>query len=157
MKKAAVTIFILYLLFPVICVSAEDAGPAVLARGPVSQDGIEYLGVNTVLSRYGEYRYGDDLIKIYYTDENIFLSDEWVENGCADGIRKLEQPVDDKVVVMVYSDRKGWHAFLSFPRNAEYICGFIKSYISRQNYFLNIARDKSAFSFPALLEVANDG
>jgi hypothetical protein len=47
----------------------------------------------------------------------------------------------------------GWTAFLSFADENSGICRFMEIYIRRQTYFINLSRDKSVFSFPAILEI----
>jgi len=146
---------ILLLFFFIFCTAflyAETAEPAILARGPVQHEGIEFLGVNAIPSQYGEYHYNNDEIIVYYTTEEIFFSDKWNSGDCSLlGLRQQDY-MDDRRLVS-YSDKKGWTVILSFDNDAEYICSFLAAYKSRQNYFLNIARDKTVFSFPALLEV----
>lgn len=131
---------------------AADDEPAILLKGPVPHDGIEFLGANAIPSYYGEYKYDGGSIRIYYTDEHIVLSDEWTAADC--GISGLlMRTADDERQTAAYTDKKGWTAFLSFEAGTEYICSFIESYRKRQNYFLNIAKDKSIFSFPAILDL----
>jgi hypothetical protein len=149
-KSAAIIIIFLFTVLSVL--PAEDAEPAILARGPIFHRGIEFLGVNAIPSQYGEYRYGDELITVYYTVEEIFLSKNWLSTDCAvPGLMQLKE--GNNRIVIAYTDKKEWTAFLSFTAGADYICRFVEAYRNRQNYFLNIARDKTVFSFPALLEV----
>ena len=101
--------------------SAEEAEPAVLVRGPIQHSGIEYLGVNAVEAVYGEYAYNRQIIPVYYTDKDIFIPDEWSEAACAQsGLKHLGSSESSAArEVFVYSDRRGWHAFFSFPADAE--------------------------------------
>ena len=150
MKK--VYLFHILLLFPLFTIAAQDADPAVLVRGPLPHDGIEYLGVNVIPSSYGEYIYNDSLISVYFTFEEVFLSEEWAASECGiAGASMLKS--EDQQLIIAYSDRRGWTAFLSFEPGFESACGFLDKYISRQNYFLNLARDTADFSFPAFLEL----
>lgn len=150
LKKTAAIIILLISVLSIL--SAEAGDPAILARGPVLHEGIEFLGVNAIPAQYGEYRYGDDIITVYFTVEEIFLSEKWTAGSC--GIPGLMQFTDKQGrIVAAYKDKKEWTAFLSFKADADYVCGFIEAYRSRQNYFLNIARDKTLFSFPAFLEM----
>ena len=133
---------------------AENDAPAVLAKGPIPHEGIEYLGVNVIPNEYAEYNFNGDVITIYFTYEQIFLSDSWTASMCdIAGLQRLSSPPDEDRSILVYSDKKGWYAFFSFPETADYICGFISEYRNRQNYFINIARDKDLFSFPAILNI----
>jgi len=130
---------------------AEEAEPAILLRGPVPHLGIEFLDTNAIPSYYGEYQYDGGRVRIYFTSENIVLSEEWVVLDCSlSGV--FEHSKDDGRIDLVYMDRRDWTAFFSFEAGTDDVCGFIESYRKRQNYFLNIARDKSGFSFPAILE-----
>ena len=152
MKKAAVSvIFIVLLSCPAF---ADEKVPAILVRGPLPHQGIEFLGVNTVEAEYGEYIYRDDQIVLYYTTADIYLSEEWEPADCSEsGVRSYTGKDDTGRSVIVYSDKRGWHAFISFPEKADYICAFAGAYISRQNYFNNIAYDETLFSFPAILDI----
>ncbi|MDC7228299.1 MAG: hypothetical protein PQJ61_16170 [Spirochaetales bacterium] len=144
-----ILLLILFLTFPV---SASDEEPAILVRGPIPHRGIEYLGVNAIDSQYGEYVYDEHRIYLYYTDEPIVLSVSWEKAECGiEGLSRLV--VSDAQPVYSYTDSKGWTVFFSFDEDSGYICRFIEQYRSRQNYFLNIARDEIGFSFPALLDI----
>ncbi|HAK45273.1 MAG TPA: hypothetical protein DCO79_05065 [Spirochaeta sp.] len=149
MKK--IFLFICLLFLPLFFLSADEEHPAILVRGPLPHDGIEYLGVNAISSQYGEYLYEDDSVPVYFTTEEIFLSSDWIKSDCGiEGLYKFDKSADNTIAA--YVDRKGWTAFLSFKQEAAYICEFIEEYRGRQNYFLNIAREDIGFSFPALLE-----
>ena len=151
MKK----LFLVFALFLSLVSPLFAAGdePAVLRMGPVSHNGIEFLGMNVIPSYYGEYDYQGRTVRLYYTVSPIVLSGRWAESDCRRaGLLELTERTSGDESVFAYSDSRGWTAFLAFPHDADFICGFIDKYISRQNYFLNIARDKSVFSFPAILE-----
>lgn len=148
MKKYVLLLF--YILFT-SALYAVDSNPAILAKGPLAHKGIEFLGVNVLESQYGEYRYGEDVIIVYYTTEDIFLSDKWTSLDCS-GVEAVQMNLNDEQRIVSFTDKKGWTAFLSFSIEAEYVCSFLEVYQRRQNYFLNIARDKTVFSFPAVLE-----
>lgn len=148
MKKSVI------LIFSILCTTvlyAENSGPAILAKGPVPHEGIEFLGVNAIQSQYGEYSYDKDKVIVYYTTEEIFFSEKWTSSDCSLFLTMQRDYKSNRRVVS-YTDRRGWTAFFSFQIDSDYICSFIAVYRSRQNYFLNISRDKTVFSFPAILE-----
>ncbi|MDC7124731.1 MAG: hypothetical protein PQJ46_04140 [Spirochaetales bacterium] len=148
MKKR---IFVIIYILSVAFLFAEETEPAILARGPIACNGIEYLGLNTIEATYGVYEYKNDTIRIYFTQKEIVLSDVWTSFSCS--VKGLKYRIsDDGLKVIEYTDKNGWSAFVSFKPEAEYVCDFLKKYISRQNYFINLAHDKDTFSFPAILE-----
>ena len=132
--------------------SAEEL-PALLHEGPVPHLGIEFLGVNAIPSYYGEYFYGERLIRVYFTKSDIFLTDDWSAFKCGAGEAYTLNGYPSGEDVYFYRDRRGWMLFLAFEKEADYVCRFIEIYASRQNYFINIARDDTAFSMPAVLEL----
>ena len=147
-------VFVIVLaVIPFFSLTADD-GPAVLARGPVYHEGIEYLGVNALPAEYAEYAYNDDIITVYFTYETIVLpaSIENAECSVSNLYALVSESQKDRKVY-VYMDDKGWSAFLAFPEESEYSCRFIEAYINRQNYFNNISRDENLFSFPAVLNI----
>lgn len=153
MRLSAYILVIMLIASPVF---TEDADPAVLLRGPVRHQGIEFLGVNAIDSEYGEYSYQGDIITVYYTEELIVLDESWTTADCEIPGLKIKNSGDssepDKLLVFAYSDPKDWTAFLSFSAESDYACNFIAQYRLRQNYFINIARG-DVFSFPAILNI----
>ncbi len=150
MNKRLLFIVIVFLTSPAF---SEENEPAVLIRGPIIHDGIEFLGVNRITAQYGEYRYQGDLIRLYYTAEEIVLSDDWGFYDCKiDGLVQKSGAGKERVIIG-YFDSLGWMIFLSIPADADYICPFILEYIKRQKYFNNIVSDSSGFSFPAILDI----
>ncbi len=146
------TVLSVFFFLIIVSASADEAEPAILVKGPIRHQGIEFIGTNAISSYYGEYEYKDHTIRIYFTDENIILSDVWKASECRiSGL--LVGTGDENRINMVYQDKKGWTAFFSFDAESEYVCAFVGSYRTRQNYFINIARDKTFFSFPAILDL----
>ncbi len=149
MKKC---FFVILMVFLCTSVYSDEGDPAILSKGPVPVEGIEFLGVNVIPASYGKYIFSGDYIDVYYTTSEIFLSGRWIDSDCRlVGVKRLSTRSDR--VVLSYTDTRGWTVFLSFETDADYICNFFEIYISRQNYFLLINRDASLFSFPAILEV----
>lgn len=154
--SAVIIMTMFFLVFTASGLTAEESEPAILKKGPVPHKGIEFLGTNAITSYYGEYSYKGETVRLYYTDETVFLSEDWHEGGCKGlDVFFLNDSGGDKQSneqVVAYRDKNGWTAFLAFSPGNEDICGFIQTYVGRQNYFLNIAREKNTFSFPAILE-----
>ena len=154
LMKRSIKIFyfiLLLLLLPFFNLQAEEFGRAVLVKGPLPHNGIEYIGVNQIPSQYGEYDYNGERISVYFTREDIFLSENWINSDCSlSGIHRLN--TESEFSVFVYVDERGWAAFFAFPGSFDNVCEFIGKYRSRQNYFINISRDENEFSFPAFLE-----
>ncbi len=146
-------LFFIVIVFLTSLAFAEENEPAVLIRGPIIHDGIEFLGVNRITAQYGEYKYQGELIRLYYTAEEIVLSDDWGFYDCK--IEGLVQKVGagkDRIIIG-YFDGLGWKVFLSVAADADYICPFISEYIKKQKYFNNIVSETSGFSFPAILDI----
>jgi major membrane immunogen (membrane-anchored lipoprotein) len=149
--KLKLALIILLLLLIIHSAVAEDSGPAILLRGPVPHEGIEFIGANAIPSYYGEYKFQGGIVRTYFTTEEIILSDSWKTSEC--GVPKMFIRDGEGRIESVYTDRRGWTVFMSFESSSKNICQFIDSYRERQNYFLNIAKDKSVFSFPAILDL----
>ncbi len=155
MKRNVISLIIIILFSCAGHIFAEDSDNiAVLTRGPVYHEGIEFLEVNALPSRYGEYRVGAGTVRIYYTEEPIFFSEDWKRTACTSESYLLLDSGSPEIsgIVAAVEDERGWTAFLEFSEPS-IICSFIKMYRSRQNYFNNISRDKNSFSFPAILEL----
>ena len=151
--KIMPAVFFIFAAIPVL--TAQQSQTAVLEKGPVYHRGIEFLGMNAIQSWYGEYSAKEDLIIIYYTDSEIVLSGDWEAGGCGiDGSFSGGTAADGRPRA-AYRDPRGWTAFFSYTMGQQEFCSFLGVYISRQNYFINIVRDKSLFSFPAVIEFGN--
>ena len=146
-----ILISIIILLAASGAVADEAEGPSILKKGPVYHEGIEFLGVNALPAWYGEYSYDGGVVRVYFTREEVVLSDEWKDGACGTG--GMFSTVRNGVPVTAYMVPGGWTAFLSFPDENAEICRFMEIYIRRQTYFINLSRDKSVFSFPAVLEI----
>ena len=62
--------------------TTDSAAPAILVRGPLEQRGLPLGYANAVPCRYGLYQWGDEEIRVYYSDVELELGDPWTEFRC---------------------------------------------------------------------------
>jgi hypothetical protein len=133
-----------------LSIYAGEEKVAVLLRGPLPKEGIEFLPVNALPVMYGEYEYDNMLTAVYYLEEEVFVSDSWEKSSCRD-YEVFVLPAAARSV-FYYLDTQGWSVFLSLDKEIEEPCLFITEFIRRFRYFQGIAKDPRNISFPAVLQ-----
>lgn len=160
--KSSVPLFMIFCLFGIALLPAQtgttspepgQAAPAILVRGPLEQRGLPLGYANAVPCRYGLYRWGDEEIKVYYSDVELELEDPWTEFRCGRLVMRQRESSQGRVVYL-WSPR-GWGVFIVHGEGLSAdACAFITAFSERLTYFLSISE---VFSFPAVLEIASGG
>ena len=160
--KSSVPLLLIFCLFSLALLPAQTgpagqeedpAAPAVLVRGPLEQRGLPLGYANAVPCRYGLYRWGEEEIRVYYTDVDLEFTDQWTTLRCG-GLMLLQRTVREGRAVYFQSPR-GWGVFMVHTDAlSPHICLFITAFTERLTYFLSIS---DLFSFPAVLETVKEG
>jgi len=127
--------------------------PAILARGPLEQRGLPLGYANAVPCRYGLYRWGEEEIRVYFSDVELELKEPWADFAC--GSLPLQARDLDGGRAVYFRSPRGWGVFIVHGGGIEDdACAFITAFSERLTYFLSIS---DVFSFPAVLEIARGG
>jgi len=148
-RRRLILLTVCILIFP-LSINAQEEKVAILMRGPLPMEGIEFLPINALPVVYGEYEYENTQTAVYYIEIEIFISNSWEKSTCG-GYQIYALPAAARSVYY-YFDTQGWSVFISLDKGIDEPCLFIAEFIRRFRYFQGIAKDRRNISFPAVLQ-----
>ncbi|MBT3275896.1 MAG: hypothetical protein HN368_22295 [Spirochaetales bacterium] len=133
-------------------VEVVPQGTAVLETGPNPGRGILMLSSNVLEFHEGRYIDGGTVLRVQYTQEQVFIPEDWVSTRCTGEL--LHFILDDGTLHYAYISEDAWAVFFSVPISYESPCSFIVIFLQRLRYFKSVSEESAPVPFPAVLEIS---
>lgn len=131
--------------------STGAADIAVLEKGPIEQNGIELLAPNAIRGFAGIYRFNNQKMKVFYTEQPLPILKEWKAEKCSR--HTLYRLPYSTLYAFYYRDSGGYELFFEFPKSFPYACEFMNEFIVKFNIYRGFVKYKADIPFPAVLNL----
>lgn len=147
------------LLIPCLFAAAqsgdEEAERAILLRGPDVNRGLPMYSPNIIPYYYGEYSFKESIVPVYFVTEEVVPGESWRTERCGSYTFSIvsEDVTGDAETIYYYAQNDRWRVFISVPREVESPCPFLREFIDRLSYFINITQEEGTAPLPAVLTI----
>lgn len=153
LKQRGCLVIIVFILAPFFLVSESEGFKAALLSGPESRRGVPLRPLNGIPYTYGQYRWGDITIELFFNRYDQSYPGDWTVYQCANrDWLKLEHNNYFYVYGVSVDPDNPWSLLMRFSSLPENPCLFLAPFIERFEYFEKLVKDKNYVSFPATLE-----
>jgi hypothetical protein len=140
--------------------TVAPVGRAILIHGPETLRGLPFFSPNAIPALGASYLLADKAIRVWYTREALWFSDEWhaIPEPSGPGIKQVLRRDDARLGVIVLRTQR-FSLFLSLPDGTGTGAGigpefrrFSAGLVSRFAFFFDNAATDAELSFPATID-----
>ncbi len=110
---------------------------------------------NVIPYYYGEYSFQESIVPVYFVSEEVVPVESWQTERCGPYTFSIvsKDMTDEGGTIYYYARDDRWRVFIFVPGEVESPCPFLREFIDRLSYFINITQDEGTAPLPAVLTI----